>query len=192
MDYFVLTELDDDGGIIDSLPDGAPDRFRFRNGELLAPEFPKGAWLRFTKNFPDLRALKDFQPNTLRLVIVSPRARAVIDSFSPGNLEYLPVDIRDHGNNVVGPGHAILNPLGTVPAIDLPRSEVRMDVFFPDRIDRVYKLALDRNAIPEDAVIFRCARKGTLILVRQDLKEAIEKAGLTGCRLDPAEGWEED
>ena len=191
MDYFVLTTGSEQGGVIDALPSGSPKGWKFNEGTPLAKEFPAKAALVFTPNFPKQRKLEDFQPNILSLLIVSSRARKLFESMGVEGAEYLPVAIKDHKKKVVAPDYSILNLLGTEDAIDLERSKVVMDTIIDGDIAEVRKLALNRKGIRPEAKMFRCARRTRLILVRGDIRTAIEKAALTGCKLVPAEGFDD-
>lgn len=190
MDYWVLIDASRDGGVIDAYPPGAPESDLFSTGTPLAPGWPADATVRFSRRFPQARALLDFQPNTLSVLIASPKVRAVLDGIGLSAAEYLPVSIRDHAGEVVGPNHAILNLLGSVSAIDMERSTYQRSHILPDQISRIDELVLDRSAIPADAVMFRCTTFPQLFLVRDDVREAFEREGVTGYRLFKADGWD--
>jgi hypothetical protein len=189
MDYWILSAQSKQGGLIDCYPAGAPDDYLFDEGLPLADQFLAGAAVRFSKNFPQLRKLEDFQNNTMGALIVSPKVRALLDAFDLKNAEYLPVAVRDHKGDVVAPDYAILNLLGSEPAIDMSASTVTMDDLDEDQILSFKKLVLDRPSISPEARIFRCTARRLLYVVRNDVKEAFEKAALTGYRVFPADGW---
>jgi hypothetical protein len=190
VDYFVLTVHSEQGGVVDSYPDGAPKRWRFHKGIPLANEFPKNASIQFTPNFPKARKLEDFQPNLMSLLIVSPRVREVIQALEVKNAEFLPVTVKDQKKKTVANDYAILNVLGAEDAIDLSRSKVEMDTIIDGNIAQVRKLALKKKIDPA-AKIFRCEKHTRLILVRDDVRAAFEKARLTGCKLVPIADFDE-
>ncbi len=190
MDYWILAEDSRDGGVIDAYPRGSPDDYLFDEAVPLAKEFPPDAAVRFSRNFPQARKLEDFQPNTLDALIVSRKVRELLDGLGVRNAEYLPVALKDHQNQVVAPDYAILNLLGGEPAIDPSASVVRMNALDKDQISAIEKLVLDRKAISPDAKIFRCTAMRRLFMIRDDVKAAFEKAGLTGYRLFAADGWD--
>ncbi|HEY7725138.1 MAG TPA: DUF1629 domain-containing protein [Anaeromyxobacteraceae bacterium] len=191
MDYFVLTTGSEQGGVIDALPAGSPKGWKFHEGIPLAKEFPAKAALVFTPNFPKQRKLEDFQPNIMGLLIVSRRVRELLESQRVENAEFLPVAIKDHRKKVAAPDYSILNLLGSEDAIDLGRSKVEMDTIIDGDVSRVMKLVLNRKGIRPEAKMFRCTRRTRLVLVREDLRAAIAGAGLTGCKLVPAEGFDD-
>ena len=190
MNYFVLTtEASAEGGLIEMYPDNSPKGWKFSKGQSLLPEFPKGAAVQFSDNFPDARKVFDFQTNTLQAFIISPRVRKLLESLEITNAEYLPVDIKDHKGQVVGKGHAILNLLGAEDAIDLEKSVYRMDSIDKEQIDRIKQLAVNHQALGPNAKMFRCSKKLRLVLIREDVLEAFKKEGLTGFKVYAAEGW---
>jgi hypothetical protein len=191
LDYYVLTVSSAEGGVIDSLPDGSPKGWKFHEGMPLTKEFPTKAVVQFTPNFPKARKLVDFQPNILSLLIISPRVQAVVRALAVKNAEFLPLTMKDQKKKVVATDYAIFNVLDTEDAIDLAKSEVVMDTIIDGDIARVRKLVLNRKGIDPDAKIFRCEKRSRLILVREDVKAALEKANLTGCRLVPVNQFDE-
>ncbi len=188
--YWVLTSQSPDGAVIDALPDGAPDGYLFSQGVSLKAKFPKNASVQFSDNFPDHRKLKDFQANILQTLIVSPKARKVIEGLEVGNAEFLDVAIKDHRGKVAAKDYALLNLIGAEDAIDMKRSTVRMSALDPTQIQRVNSLALDLPKIGPRAKLFRCSMERNLFLLRDDARKAFEAAGLTGLTLFPAEGWD--
>jgi hypothetical protein len=189
MNYFVLSTYAPDGGLIEMDPPKSPTEWRFQEGESLLNEFPKGAAVQFSDNFPDARKLYDFQTNSLSSFIVSDRTRKLLESLEISQAEYLPVDIKDHKGQIVGKDYAILNLLGGEDAIDLEKGVYKMNSLDKDQIGRIKKLAIHEKGIREGAKMFRCTKQRRLVLIREDVHEAFKKAGLTGFKVYKAEGW---
>ncbi len=189
MNYFVLKTNAPGGGLIEMYPPKGPADWRFDQGKSLIKEFPRGAAVQFSDNFPDDRKLYDFQTNTLDTFIISDRTRKILESLEITNAEYLPVDIKDHKSQVVGKDYAILNLLGGEDAIDMEKSVYKMDSLEKDQIGRIKKLAINEKGIRSDAKMFRCTKERRLVLIREDVHEAFKKAGLTGFKVYKAEGW---
>jgi hypothetical protein len=171
-------------------PDKSPTGWRFDEGKSLIREFPRAAAVQFSDNYPDNRKLYDFQTNTLDAFIISERVRKLLESLEISNAEYLPVDIKDHKGHVVGKDYSILNLLGGEDAIDMEKSDYKMDSLEKDQIGRIKKLAINEKGIRPDAKMFRCAKERRLVLIREDVLEAFKKAGLTGFKVFEAEGWD--
>jgi hypothetical protein len=189
MDYWVLKSNAPDGGVIDAYPANGPTGWKYGKGAPLAREFPSSATVKFSKMFPDFRALYDFQPNTLSTWIVSRRVQGVIEQLQLQNAELLPVTIKDHQGAVAAEGYAFLNLIGAEDAIDLHKSRVTMDPMEKDQIGGIDEIILQPKAIKPDAKMFRCSAERRLFLIRDDVKQAFESAGLTGFRTFAANGW---
>lgn len=191
MEYWVFRPFMSRGaGLIDAYPKRSPAGWKFDEGVSLAAKYPKNATVKFSANFRDARELRDFQPNTLNAMIASPKARDLVAALDIGGIEVLPVALQDHTGKVVGADYAFLNPLGSQDAIDMERSVVRMDPLDEGQISRVKNLVLATSRIDPEAKLFRCTTFLSVFLVRDDVKQAFEKAGLTGTRFFPAEGWD--
>lgn len=189
MNYFVLKTSSQDGAVIDAYPQGSPAGWKFDEGGSLARAFPANAEVVFSKSFPDFRKLYDFQSNILSAFVVSGKARKLIESLAVSNAEFLPVTLKDHRGNVAAEDYAFLNLLGGEDAIDMDRSDYKMNHIDKEQISRIKKLALKTDAIPPEAKMFRCSRMRRLALIREDVLAAFNEAGLTGFRTYPAEGW---
>ncbi|MGC3998861.1 MAG: hypothetical protein QM767_15980 [Anaeromyxobacter sp.] len=146
--------------------------------------------MQFSDNFPDARQLEDFQPNILNALIVSPKAQEVLQGLELKNVEYLPVAIRDHRDEVIASDYAFVNVLGSQPAIDMERSVYRMGSLDKTQITRIKNLVLQPQAIAPDAKLLRCTTYMTLFLIRDDVREAFERAQLTGYQLIQPDGWD--
>lgn len=191
MNYFVLAEKrDKTAAVIEGMPENGPTDWKYDKGEPLLPLFPSGATMRFSSNFPDRRELRDFIPNPLSALIVSPKARYVIEGLVRVQCEFLPVTVCDHTRSPVGKEYAILNLLGGVPAIDMKRSQVIMGSLDKAQISYIDHLVIDTTAIGPEDVFFRASMRRRLFIIREDVKAAFEQAGLTGWKSYPCDGWD--
>jgi len=189
MKYFVFTTQGIEAGFIDSYPRNSPTEWKFAEGISLAKDFPMGGEVSFSDNFPDDRNLYDFQSNLMNGQLVSGRARKLIETLELTNAEWLPVVVKDHKGNIVGPDYAFLNLLGAEDAIDLERSVYKKDHLEEDQIGRIKKLVLKPASISPQAKMFRCTMQRRLILIREDVHAAFVEAGLTGFKVYNAEAW---
>jgi hypothetical protein len=193
MDYFVLRMAvgleGNDHAVIDSLPSKCPTEWRFFEGEPLASEFPENVALKLSRNFSTGRKLQDFVGNIIGLLIVSARAQTAIESAGVTNGEFLPVTIKDQKGKLVPQSFAILNLLGSEDAIDMKKSDVRMGAIEKTQVKAINRLVLNRQGIGRDARMFRASTMLRLVLVREDVRDALDAAGLTGYATFPADGW---
>jgi hypothetical protein len=188
--YFILAEKRDKAAaVIEGYPDNGPTDWKYHKAQPLLPVFPSGATLVFSSNFPDRRELRDFIPNPLSALIVSPKAQAVIKSLVRVHAEFLPVTVCDHEKKPAGLGYAILNLLGGVPAIDMEKSRVKISPLDKTQISYIDHLVLDTAAIGPEDVFFRASMRRRLFIIREDVKAAFEQAGLTGWKTYPCDGW---
>ncbi|NVJ25433.1 hypothetical protein HUW62_29830 [Myxococcus sp. AM011] len=190
MNYFIFKVMAEEAGFIESYPRGSPTDWKFDRGISLAKEFPTGGEVSFSKSYPDDRNLYDFQPNLMSTLLVSGRARKLIESLEVTNAEWLPVVVKDHKGNVVGPDYAFLNVQGAEDAIDMERSKYRMNDIDKEQIGRVKDLVLKHDAISPQAKMFRRTMERRLIIIREDVHAAFVEAGLTGFNVYDAEGWD--
>jgi hypothetical protein len=189
LDYFVLKVPTGKGGLIESYPKSNIADWKYAEGELLLPHYPQRGSVHFSKSFPDWRALLDFQPTTRSAVFISAKARKVLEAEGVANVEYLPVAVEDHRGTVIGPDYSIANVLGSEPAINMEKSDYRLDNLEKDQIDRMRKMVLAPQRVSPEAKLFRLKEMRTTFLVRDDLRLALLAAGATGCVFEPADGW---
>ncbi len=202
-DYFILTHRSQPGfakNLISNLPDNAPASYRFREGEKLARKFPSQVVLRTTAqftgasakehiNFSESNHLPDFLDNMLGLLIASARVQALLKEFQPSDLEFLPVVIANSaGELVAAKGYAIINPLGGQDIVDRQKSECEIDD--QGEIQNVDRLVLSTRNLGPSSALFRVDGLRNMILVREDLLRAFERAHFTGLRARKADGWD--
>lgn len=136
--------------------------------------------------------LTDSIPNTLHLLIVSEKLKAILAEKSGAQIEFLPVHLRNQKGRIVPNPYFIANPLGTVECVDRERSKFRTSAIRPDQVFRFYRLALDPAKIPADAKLFRLKEQTDLIIVRQDLADDILLAGCDGVLFQLMESYGEE
>ena len=82
--------------------------------------------LEFSKSYPNNIKLYDFVENTMNLLIISDRVKVVFDGLGINGVEYIPSEIYDHKENLVGANYYVINTLSEQPIIDLNKSDVVM------------------------------------------------------------------
>lgn len=187
--FWMLDTISNPGAVIETPAAGAPSNWRFFKGLSLAAQFPAGATLKFSKDFPKQRKLLDFVSNTLSLLIASKKVKDLLDSVGVDNCEYLPVVVKDHKDKVVGPEYFIIHPLGGEDGIDLEKSVYDKEPFDESEIERVRTLALKTEVISQRARLFRFKPLMRHYVVDETVAKALEAGKVTGYRLLPAEGW---
>lgn len=184
--------------VISDLPKSSMKDYEWSEGQGLAKRYPANArvsfWTlggkgEFPRALKEGRVLRDFLATSTRQYIVSARVVGVLRGLGVKDYEFLPVEVLDPFGRSLSKDYGFLNPLAHQQCIDVERSTVRRDTFFPDRIDRVEALVLDRANIDEGAQCFRAARMLDQVFIREDVKRAFEEAALTGYRVEDADGW---
>jgi hypothetical protein len=124
--------------------------------------------------------LTDSIPNTLHMLIVSEKMKEALEEKSGAEIEFLPVRIRNQRGRVVQEPYFIANVVGTVECVDRERSKFWCSEIRPDQVFHFYRLALDAEKIPPNTRLFRLKEKSNLVIVREDLADAILHAGCDG------------
>ncbi len=129
-----------------------------------------------------------FDPN---IPFHSPRLRALLERLGLGkDIQYLPIRILGEKTGQEVGVYYIANYLRCIPCLDLERSiygrygEHPQDFeVFSDRIGQishVWKAVLRQEAI-RNACLFRVEEWKYIVVVREDVKAAMEEEGITGC-----------
>ncbi|WNZ63512.1 hypothetical protein QEG98_07255 [Myxococcus sp. MxC21-1] len=189
MNYWVLKAESADGAVIDALPKGSPENWKMHKGERLERQFPLGGKVSFSDHFPDRRKLYDFVRNTLGVLLVSSRVHEILKEARVDNVEFLPVSMCDHQWNPVSQDYGILNVLGSQEVIDMEKSKYRMDRITKKEIARLSSLVVAHERLDPNAGLFRARNMMELVLMSDHVHEAFLRAGLTGFRVHPAEGF---
>jgi hypothetical protein len=169
---------------IKGVGDAIPDDFRLVQGVRLAPDYPARVVLDLHPSSGNMKV--DFVRNLDRVLIASGRARELLlaSGVSEKDVELLPAFLRDKKGRVLDEPYTIVNPIGSIRCMDRKRSE--FDTYTgSDEVMGVGRLFMEPDRVPEHLVLFRLGEDPKLILVRSDLLEEIEGAGLTGLRAVP-------
>ncbi|EMO70807.1 hypothetical protein LEP1GSC120_2183 [Leptospira santarosai str. 200702252] len=120
-------------------------------------------------------------------LLISKKFKSVLESAGVKNVEYIPATIFDSHLKISFADYFIANIIGLVDCIDFKRSKLTMRAAFPDKIRDIDKLYIDESKT-NNLPIFRLARRMTLILISDSLRDILESAKLQGVELKPAEG----
>lgn len=126
-----------------------------------------------------------FDPN---FHVVSPRLKALLEDLGLGSeIQFLPIRIKGEKSGREVEGYSVANFLRRIPCLDLEHS-IGVEFYGPDwirpeqrgKIAGVWKAALRKEAIG-DARVFRVDEWKYIVVIREDVKRAMEEAGITGC-----------
>ena len=112
--------------------------------------------------------------------IVSNKAKAIFEQLAPGETDFLPVSIQA-SDGAVRSDYYLVIFRNVLKCMDMKKSVYSMDKDMPGHIMPPYQpnVVLDTLRIG-DSKMFRISQAPCYMMVREDVKDAIEKAGLTG------------
>ncbi len=190
MSYWALAPEGVNGGaVLQKLPAGSPGKSDFFEAAPLGDSFPRGGVMSFSNNYPDFIRVFDFVANTLGLPIVSSKVLDVLTRLGATRFEPLPVVLHDHKGRVASRDHCIVNILDVQDIIDMERSEYVLSPFDPTQVSRIIRLAVKKEGVAPDALLFRARTMMREIFLHEALHEELLQSGVTGIRAFPAEGW---
>lgn len=146
----------------------------------LADDFPKGFKVDLSPDGGDL--VPDVVANAYDILIVSEKAKRVLEreGVGEGDVEYLPIVLRDKRRKAFKEAFFIVNLLTTVDCFDWERSTYKTYDKKPRKLMTVKVLHVRPEAIPEDAKVFRLGELLNEVILRADLLEHLEKEGCQG------------
>ncbi|RKH12958.1 hypothetical protein D7Y13_25840 [Corallococcus praedator] len=167
------------------LPDKVEDYFYLSDGVPMASYLPPTTELSLYEEAGDM--FTDFIDNPDCVLYVSQRVREVLASrgLVGEAVELLPFVLLDKRGRRVRESYAIANPLVSVPCLDFERSKYRRRVGRANELAEVNRLHLREDSLPDDAQLFRVAEYTEMMVLRSDLLEAFQQAGLTGLAVHP-------
>ncbi|RYZ43712.1 MAG: hypothetical protein EOO71_02315 [Myxococcaceae bacterium] len=184
--YFTVAHSLDERAIqVHDLPDMVEHYYRLTDVVPVGDLFPPSTVLSVHPRSGDM--LTDFIDNSDAMLEVSANAREVLmaQGLGEGSAEYLPFTLHDKQGRVVKEQYFVVNLLRSVACFDLEKSRYKTYPKKPDKIYGIRSIYLREDRIAPDASLFRLAEYPRFIIIRSDLVEAIQKAGLVGLRVLP-------
>jgi len=182
-DYFILKEAQDPTAdcLLDRLPEGNDALFRPRVGKPMGADYPEVMQFEMSPDLGGIR-LHDLICNTLGFYVISARLKQILEEHAGAEFEFLPIHIVNRkGRREKGP-YFIANLIGRqVDCADLSRSIMRESAMRKGRYGSLRRLTIDPARVDPDFKVFRLQQMPKLFIVRDDLKGAIERGGVTGC-----------
>ncbi len=116
--------------------------------------------------------------------VASSRMLATLASLGVDNVEAIPATVENDDGPVATGFHAV-NVVGRVSCVDLDRSGFTT---FEGALFKLDTMRLRRERVP-DLMMFRPHEWSLVILVRDELADALRGSGLSGLRLTPVDAW---
>ncbi len=191
--WALLPKTINDGAVLSAVPEGGPEDYEYDEGEPLLKNYPsrdKAIMVFNSVHYPDQSKLYDILPALDAVLVVNSKVKNVLDKMNIDNVEYLPIRLWGHQKEPVSDDYYILNPLGSVNFIDMKKSDYDMSALDEGQIQRIRKLVIDRDKIPQEVKIFRATTKMDQLFIHDDLRVTLENEGIQGYKLMKAEGWD--
>lgn len=190
-DYWILRAIEGGlSGVIDDWPNDYPPDYKLHLSKSMRDQFPEIAELSFDETMPDHTKLYDFVDNTMSLLIVSSRVKAVFDGLNISTVEYIPALIKDQQGTLLANDYYIINTLDEQPVIDMKRTKCVMSSLQTMMILNFRKLHIDAEAVDPDAKLFRATNEDSIYFITNEVLEAMKAADITGICVIKAEGWD--
>ena len=181
--YFILDSSgDDDHCIIDTDSPSLRDfSWKLAEGTPAGSPLPTDLSVRMDTSHPGL-IIPDFIGNTLRVFMVSNRLKTLWDREEAAKIEWVPIRIYNHKRRIASKDSFIANVLTAQDCVDMERTVSEPSYLWPGNIGPLYKLYLDPARIDPKLKLFRLAKRPTTLIIRDDLRETMEREGITGTR----------
>jgi len=166
--------------------DVLPIRALHLEGVPLASQFPPTTEIRLSSKSGN--RFTDFIYTIARVILASPRAWDLLraEGVKEEHAEYLPFILKDRKGRVRPEKYGFVNPLLKVPCFDFEKSDYgRLPKETPGRLAGITRLHILPEKVPEDAKLFRLAEDTRTTLMRRDLLEKLQAAGMEGLRSLP-------
>ena len=154
--------------------------FQLRKGVPRAATFQEDASFTMHEDHPYDTLLTDSLNNIFMMIVASRRLKEFLEARALKQVEYLPVTILDHKGRPASRDYFIIHPVNPVDCLNIDECNARWGHIDKNSIKFVKRLVLDVSKIDPERELFRPKYYHKVILVRQDLAEAIDREGFTG------------
>ncbi len=180
-DYFVVRPTNDKKACyVEDYPSMVEDFEMPTTGERMGDAYPPDVRLEMSSEFKGI-LVPDNIPNALGYFLVSQAAKAVLEQHVTGaEIEFLPFSLVNHKGRKSPETAYIANVIGTSDCVDMDATDGSPGTFRDDEFSFIHSLKLDPDRIDAEANLFRLRPLSEMIVVRSDMKEAIEAAKLSG------------
>ncbi len=147
-------------------------------------DFPEDACFHMNRRHTKSTGLADQLGNGASCTVVSKRLKEFLEPKITSPIEYLPVTIFNHKNQVASDQYFIVNPLNVIDCIKIEESEVKWNSLDPEKIMSVRKLTFDDDKIDKNVSMFRAKHLYGSIFIHEDLANEMEDQNFTGIVFD--------
>jgi hypothetical protein len=180
----------DDGAFLSELSASPIDNFEFRNCIAVKDRFPNDVIMEMSKEDPDLRVLYDIVENINTLLVVSEPFKEILQKFDCGDVEYLPVTIRNQRGKIEPTAYFIVNLVDSVDYINKKETKIEFSALKKSLISSIENIIINEEGIPADRALFRSAEFPKGYVVNDALKNAIENANMENVKFVEASEYD--
>ena len=153
---------------------------RVERGVTLAATWPKDAIMRMTKRHKKNTALLDDVSSYSSAKVCSPRLVEFLRSKRLENVEYLPITILDHRDQVASKDYCIVHPIHPQDALDVQASQAEYDAIVKTDIESVARIVLDEGRLDSRVQLFRLNNFFTPVLLAKAIADEITAKAFKG------------
>ena len=190
MNYFMMLYDDrniNDGAWFEKFDGLTFPNYMFNKCVSLKDKFSDDVILEMDKDDPENRVLYDMVENIIQLPIISEPFKEMLQNCDCGNVDFLPVSIKNHRNKIEKEKYYIVNLVDSVDYINKEKSTIEYDPMDESKIFSIENIALKK--IPEGRSLFRADYYPARYVVSEDLKNKIEDEELEGMIFIPIEKY---
>ena len=146
--------------------------------------------LNMDKDDPDGRVLYDMVENIFKILIISEPFKKILETCNCGNVEYLPISIKNQRDKIEKEKYYIVNLIDSIDYIDKDKSTIEYSSLDEKTIFSVENTNLNIKNIPENRDLFRADYYPKRYIVSEKLKNKIEDEELEGMIFVPIEEYD--
>lgn len=161
---------------------GVERDYELHQGVSRTNGFPSDARFRMSDDFPNDIRTEDFIKNMNSLLVVSARAREVLEAQPLKHNEFLPVTLINHKDRKEKGPFFIVHQVSLQDCIDTAKTVAEENPINPEYFISLSKLFIDEQRIDPEVSLFRMKRLPSHPVFRGDLVERLKSAGLTGIK----------
>lgn len=167
--------------------EGFEDKWAVGQGVSLAATPPDKLTMSMYADEPRNTVLPDYVQNMDTLLIVSPRLRAFFEAQQISNVEYYPLEIKDHKGKVASANYFVAHLICPVDCIDVDGSGVTWTGvgLETQRIMFLDRLVIGPAEVPQERTLFFARYFNEVPVLRRELAEAMKKENFSNVAIVP-------
>ena len=190
MKYFIMlyeSKSINDGAILETYSNLPFPDYMFDKCVSLEEKIFGNIILEMDKDDPDSRVLYDMVDNIDQLPVVSEQFKEMLQHCDCGNVEFLPISIKNHRDKIEKEKYYIVNLIDSIDYIDKEKTTIKYSHMNESQIRTVKNLCLKLENIPENRDLFRADYYYNRYVVSEDLKNKIDDEEFEGMIFVPIE-----